>query len=100
MWDEMSLQKHIELNKHTGYVIGLTDFGGQISCHRQDIGDHALVFLFHPYLNGWSQTIGTLCQRSNTWSHSCSVTVKSNNLFGELWSVCDQHSVMDPLLTN
>lgn len=66
MWDEISLQSHVEYNKHTGKLIGFTDFGNLTDKTAPGIGDHALVFLFRPYLNNWTQIISVFCAKGAT----------------------------------
>lgn len=55
MWDEITIQKHIEINKTTGMIIGMTDFGDLMPPDKQlnEYADHALVFLFQPHCGGW-----------------------------------------------
>ena len=67
MFDEMQLSKHIDFRSDLGKNVGFVDFGSELTTKCQDKeGDHALVFLFKPFLGGWMQTIGSFCSAGTT----------------------------------
>lgn len=44
------------------YLLGKVDFSEHTRpADREKDGDHVLVFLFRPFLGGWSQTVGSFC---------------------------------------
>ena len=67
MYDEMQVSKHVDFRPHLGKNVGFVDFGTHTTQqHLKQQGDHALVFLFRPHLNGWVQTIGCFCSAGTT----------------------------------
>ena len=57
---KMKLQEHVEFRKHDLKLLGKVDYGDFTSeDHSMLNADHALVFLFKPFLSGWMQTIRT-----------------------------------------
>ncbi|XP_067121275.1 uncharacterized protein [Centruroides vittatus] len=67
IFDEITLQKHIELSKATGEMIGLVDCGDNSVLPQSEFtaGDHGLVFMFRPHFASWVQCIGTFCSKSS-----------------------------------
>lgn len=63
MFDEMSVRKSVHLRESDMRLLGKVDFGEYTreSDHFKD-GDHVLVFVFRPFLGGWSQTVGVFCE--------------------------------------
>ncbi|KAH8041878.1 hypothetical protein HPB51_019259 [Rhipicephalus microplus] len=62
MFDEMSVRKSVHIRESDMALLGKVDFAAHTrpGDHGKD-GDHVLVFLFRPFLGGWSQTVGTFC---------------------------------------
>lgn len=62
MFDEMSVRKSIHIRESDMALLGKVNFSEHTrpGDHGKD-GDHVLVFLFRPFLGGWSQTVGTFC---------------------------------------
>ncbi|KAL3210770.1 hypothetical protein MRX96_052129 [Rhipicephalus microplus] len=62
MFDEMSIRKSVHIREPDMALLGKVDFAEHTrpGDHGKD-GDHMLVFLFRPFLGGWSQTVGTFC---------------------------------------
>ncbi|KAH9385045.1 hypothetical protein HPB48_027084 [Haemaphysalis longicornis] len=62
MFDEMSVRKSVHIRESDMALLGKVDFAEHTrpGDHGKD-GDHVLVFLFRPFLGGWSQTVGTFC---------------------------------------
>ncbi|XP_075726173.1 uncharacterized protein LOC142767815 [Rhipicephalus microplus] len=62
MFDEMSVRKSVHIRESDMALLGKVDFAEHTrpGDHDKD-GDHVLVFLFRPFLGGWSQTVGTFC---------------------------------------
>lgn len=70
MFDEMSVRKGLHLRQSDMVLLGKVDYGDQTSSNDEvKDGDHVLVFLFRPFLGGWSQTIGTFCTAGATPGH-------------------------------
>lgn len=67
MFDEMSVRRGLHLRHSDMSLLGKVDHGDQTrpGDEAKD-GDHVLVFLFRPFLGGWSQTIGTFCAAGAT----------------------------------
>lgn len=67
MFDEMSVRKGLHVRESDMKILGKVDFGEHTrpGDHEKN-GDHVLVFLFRPFLHGWSQTVGTFCASSAT----------------------------------
>lgn len=65
MFDEMSVRKSLHIRESDMKLVGKVDFGEHTrpSDNERD-ADHVLVFLFRPFLAGWSQTVGTFCTSS------------------------------------
>ncbi|KAL1424918.1 hypothetical protein MTO96_019780 [Rhipicephalus appendiculatus] len=62
MFDEMSVRKSVHIRESDMALLGKVDFGEHTRPSDQfKDGDHVLVFLFRPFLGGWSQTVGTFC---------------------------------------
>ncbi|KAH9383871.1 hypothetical protein HPB48_025668 [Haemaphysalis longicornis] len=58
----MSVRKRVHLRESDVALLGKVDLGEHT--RPTDLvkdGDHVLVFLFRPFLGGWSQTVGTFC---------------------------------------
>ncbi|XP_023244756.1 uncharacterized protein LOC111642617 [Centruroides sculpturatus] len=55
IFDEITLQKHIELSKATGEMIGLVHCGDNSELRQSEFtaGDHGLVFMFRPHFASW-----------------------------------------------
>ena len=67
LFDEMKISKHIDFRQDLGKSVGFVDFGSfTTQQHMHQEGDHALVFLFRPHMNGWIQTIGCFCSAGTT----------------------------------
>ncbi|KAH8031091.1 hypothetical protein HPB51_012779 [Rhipicephalus microplus] len=65
MFDEMSVRKSLHVRESDMKVVGKVDFGEHTRpADREKDADHVLVFLFRPFLGGWSQTVGTFCASS------------------------------------
>jgi hypothetical protein len=53
MFDEIKLGKCVDFRRDLGKIVGMVDFGIHTETeHLSEIGDHALVFLFKPFLSG------------------------------------------------
>ncbi|KAL3261417.1 hypothetical protein MRX96_000026 [Rhipicephalus microplus] len=62
MFDEMSVRKSVHIRESDMALLGKVNFAEHTrpsDCEKD--GDHVLVFLFRPFLGGWSQTVGTFC---------------------------------------
>ncbi|KAH8010009.1 hypothetical protein HPB51_024359 [Rhipicephalus microplus] len=65
MFDKMSVRKSLHVRESDMKVVGKVDFGEHTRpADREKDADHVLVFLFRPFLGGWSQTVGTFCASS------------------------------------
>ncbi|XP_077507376.1 uncharacterized protein LOC144117738 [Amblyomma americanum] len=65
MFDEMSVQKSLHGRESDMKVLGKVNLGEHTRPGDQEKdADHVLVFLFRPFLGGWSKTVGTLCASS------------------------------------
>ncbi|XP_077486363.1 uncharacterized protein LOC144097541 [Amblyomma americanum] len=65
MFDEMSVRKNLHVRESDMKVMGKVNFGEHTQPGDQEKdADHVLVFLFRPFLGGWSQTVGTFCASS------------------------------------
>ncbi|KAH7942616.1 hypothetical protein HPB51_028700 [Rhipicephalus microplus] len=65
MFDEMSVRKSLHVRESDMKVVGKVDFGEHTRpADSEKDADHVLVFLFRPFLGGWSQTVGTFCASS------------------------------------
>ncbi|KAH8033614.1 hypothetical protein HPB51_014520 [Rhipicephalus microplus] len=56
------VRKSLHIRKSDMALLGKANFADHTrppDCEKD--GDHALVFLFRPFLGGWSQTVGTFC---------------------------------------
>ncbi|XP_023243312.1 uncharacterized protein LOC111641388 [Centruroides sculpturatus] len=67
IFDEITLQKHIELSNATSEMIGLVNCGDNSELPQSEFtaGDHGLVFMFRPHFASWVQCIGTFCSKSS-----------------------------------
>ncbi|KAH7958552.1 hypothetical protein HPB49_002537 [Dermacentor silvarum] len=62
MFDEMSVRKSVHFRESDMSLLGKVDFSEHTRpADREKDGDHVLVFLFRPFLGGWSQTVGSFC---------------------------------------
>ncbi|KAH7984796.1 hypothetical protein HPB49_025732 [Dermacentor silvarum] len=62
VFDEMSVQKSVPVRESDMPLLGKVDFSEHMRpAYREKDGDHVLVFLFRPFLGGWSQTVGSFC---------------------------------------
>ncbi|KAH6936868.1 hypothetical protein HPB50_023810 [Hyalomma asiaticum] len=62
MFDEMSVRKSLHIRESDMALLGKVDFAEHTKPSDQvKDGDHVLVFLFRPFLGGWSQTVGAFC---------------------------------------
>ncbi|KAL1469413.1 hypothetical protein MTO96_041061 [Rhipicephalus appendiculatus] len=62
MFDEMSVRKSVHIRESDMSLLGKVDFSEHTRpADREKDGDHVLVFLFRPFLGGWSQTVGSFC---------------------------------------
>ncbi|KAL3202244.1 hypothetical protein MRX96_042620 [Rhipicephalus microplus] len=62
MFDEMGVRKSVHIRESDMALLGKVNFAEHTrpsDCEKD--GDHVLVFLFRPFLGGWSQTVGTFC---------------------------------------
>jgi len=60
----MSLSSSVNFNKSTLCVDGLVDLGIYTPEHQKnEMGDHALVFMYQPYQGSWIQTIGAFLSK-------------------------------------
>ena len=67
MFDEIQVKKNVDFRVETGKLVGMVDFGDLTTPENMfQEGDHALVFLFHPHMGGWMQTIGCFCAAGTT----------------------------------
>jgi hypothetical protein len=67
LFDEIQISKHLDFRADLNKKVWLVDLGGHTEQeHLTQEGDHALVFLFQPHLNGWIQTIGSFCSSGTT----------------------------------
>lgn len=58
MWDEMSIKKDLTWNSKTLEWHGVVDYGKELETPVNDgIANHALVFIFRPYMGNWVQPI-------------------------------------------
>ncbi|KAH8027808.1 hypothetical protein HPB51_010454 [Rhipicephalus microplus] len=61
MFDEMSVRKSLHVRESDMKVVGKVDLGEHTRpADREKDADHVLVFLFRPFLGGWSQTADCL----------------------------------------
>lgn len=88
----MSLSPSVTFNKSTLNVDGLNDLG-KYTPERQEneLGDHALVFMYQPYQGPWIQAIGAFLSKgaapqlssclctSNTYAHYIPPSLLSNS---------------------
>ncbi|KAL4143961.1 hypothetical protein QTP88_006209 [Uroleucon formosanum] len=62
--DEMSLSPSVTFNKSTLNVDGLIDLGKYTPKQQEnELGDHALVFMYQPYQGPWIQAIGAFLNK-------------------------------------
>ncbi|KAH8029087.1 hypothetical protein HPB51_022651 [Rhipicephalus microplus] len=62
MVDEMSVRRSLHVKESYMTLLGKVDLAEHTKPTDQvKDGDHVLVFLFRPFLGGWSQTVGALC---------------------------------------
>ncbi|KAL3195883.1 hypothetical protein MRX96_015651 [Rhipicephalus microplus] len=62
MFDEMSVRKSLHVRESDMALLGKVDLAEHTKPTDQvKDGDHVLVFLFRPFLGGWSQTVGAFC---------------------------------------
>lgn len=67
MFDEMGVRKGLHLREADMSILGKVDLGSETRPEdRVKDGDHVLVFLFRPFLGGWSQTVGSFCASGAT----------------------------------
>ncbi|XP_049519232.1 uncharacterized protein LOC125943768 [Dermacentor silvarum] len=67
MFDEMSVRKSVHVRESDMSLLGKVDFSEHTRpADREKDGDHVLVFLFRPFLGGWSQTVGSFCASGAT----------------------------------
>lgn len=58
--DEMSLSKGVHFNSRTLKMSGFVDFGDHTPDHLKNVrADHALVFMFQPFVGKWVQVLGS-----------------------------------------
>ena len=57
VWDEMAIKEDITFNSQKLQFDGHVDFGNEIiiNKHSGQLADHALLFVFRPYLSSWIQ---------------------------------------------
>ncbi|KAL3189096.1 hypothetical protein MRX96_003235 [Rhipicephalus microplus] len=62
MFDEMSVRRCLHVRESDMTLLGMVDLAEHTKPTDQvKDGDHVLVFLFRPFLGGWSQTVGAFC---------------------------------------
>lgn len=62
--DEMSLSSSVTFNKSTLNIDGLVDLGLYTPEHQvNEMGDHALVFMYQPFRGPWIQAIGAFLSK-------------------------------------
>ncbi|KAL3225740.1 hypothetical protein MRX96_049148 [Rhipicephalus microplus] len=65
MFDEMSVRKSLHVRESDMALLGKVNFAEHTRTgDNEKDADHVLVFLFRPFLGGWSQTVGTFCASS------------------------------------
>lgn len=65
MFDEMSVRKSLHVRESDMALLGKVNFAEHTRPgDNEKDADHVLVFLFRPFLGGWSQTVGTFCASS------------------------------------
>ena len=64
--DEIILQPGCEFDKSLLKIWGFVNLGkhtpGEL---KAEMGDHALILLYHPFLGNWKQTIGCFLSKGN-----------------------------------
>lgn len=65
MWDEMSLQSHLQYDQSNDKIIGFEDWGHK---RTQGIANHALVFLLRGIKTGWKISVSYNFCKSSTKS--------------------------------
>ncbi|KAL3246964.1 hypothetical protein MRX96_057318 [Rhipicephalus microplus] len=64
-FDEMSVRKSLHVRESDMALLGKVNFAEHTRPgDNEKDADHVLVFLFRPFLGGWSQTVGTFCASS------------------------------------
>ncbi|KAH8033953.1 hypothetical protein HPB51_018422 [Rhipicephalus microplus] len=65
MFDEMSVRKSLHFRESDMALLGKVNFAEHTRPgDNEKDADHVLVFLFQPFLGGWSQTVRTFCASS------------------------------------
>lgn len=65
MFDEMSARKSVHIRESGMALVGTVNFARRTRCSDcEKDGDHVLIFLFRPFLGGWSPTVETFCTSS------------------------------------
>jgi hypothetical protein len=79
----------------------MVDFGNYTESHNlSQEGDHALVFMFRPHLNGWLQTVGSFCSAGTTPSAVLSKLILEAIVFLENCGALVDGLVCDGASTN
>ena len=62
--DEMSVRETYHFDRNAMKVLGLTDLGELTPQHQKtQLGNHALVIMYQPYVGSWIQPIGCFLSR-------------------------------------
>ncbi|KAH8033298.1 hypothetical protein HPB51_009409 [Rhipicephalus microplus] len=65
MFDEMSVRQSLHVRESDMALLGKVNLAEHTRPgDNEKDADHVLVFLFWPFLGGWSQTVGTFCTSS------------------------------------
>jgi Transposase protein/THAP domain len=102
MFDELQISKHLDFRADLAKTVGFVDFG-DLTCEQLNSveeGDHALVFLFRPHLNGWVQTIGCFCSAGATPSVVLAKLILEAIVLLENCGACVDGLVCDGASTN
>lgn len=72
--DEMKLNPCVSFDKQTLKFNGFTDLGSYTPVHQaRELGDHALVFMYQPFVGKWVQVLGCFlskgCANGKVLSH-------------------------------
>ena len=101
LFDEVQLRKHLDFRADLRKTVGMVDFGNYTESHNlSQEGDHALVFMFRPHLNGWLQTVGSFCSAGTTPSAVLSKLILEAIVFLENCGALVDGLVCDGASTN
>lgn len=89
----MSTRESISVNSRTLTYTGLIDFGeGEMqSSHLSDKANHALVFMFQPLADEYTQCIGVFAPRAYTRHYHSKFGDKGYIIAGKNWGQGSWH---------